>query len=285
MRSAVITHQIVTHRTITLTGVGRMIAVLIAAVFIFLPVYISFIGAFTFNGSIARDGLFPHLDRFTLKNFSDAVTTVPLGRQYLVSLSVVALQTFGQLVTSALAAYALVFPKWRGKPLAFALVLITLAIPAESIIIPNYEAVSQLGLRDTILGVVVPYIAAGFPIFLLRQAFVSLPHEMWEAARLDGAGDVRALFAIIMPATRPQVTTAVMWSALSAWNGYFWPLLITDSATSRTIQVGVAQLALAEVGSPAVIFAGAVLVIVPTMLLVIFAQRFLINGLARSVRS
>jgi ABC-type glycerol-3-phosphate transport system permease component len=261
----------------------RVLVILFAAAVIFLPVYIAVVSAFTFNGSIARDGLVPGLDRFTLDNFKEAVTTVPLVQQYLVSVAVVTIQTLGQLVTSALAAYALVFPKWRWRGAAFALVLVTLAIPTESIVIPNYEMVTQLGLRDTVLGVAIPYIAAGYAIFLLRQAFASLPFEIWEAARLDGSGDIRTLFAIVMPATRPQVTTAILWSALSAWNGFFWPLLITDTAAARTIQVGISQLALAEVGSPSVIFAGTVLVVVPTVLLVIVAQRFLVNGLARGV--
>jgi multiple sugar transport system permease protein/sn-glycerol 3-phosphate transport system permease protein len=138
-----------------------------------------------------------------------------------------------------------------------------------------------IGLRDTILGVVIPYLAAGYPIFLLRQAFAVVPTEIWEAARLDGAGEIRTLFTIIMPACRPQVTTATIWSALAAWNGFFWPLLITDTAAARTIQVGLSQLASSEASNPSVIFAGAVLVVIPTMILVIAAQRFLINNLAR----
>jgi ABC-type glycerol-3-phosphate transport system permease component len=259
----------------------RFLAVLVLAAVVFLPVYVSVVSAFTFNGSIARDGLVPAAAQVTLDNFRAAATAVPLVREYLVSLAVVSLQTLGEIVTGALAAYALVFPRWRGRTLAFGLVLTTLAIPGESLVIPNYELVSHLGLRDTVLGVVLPYLAAGYPIFLLRQAFANVPREVWEAARLDGAGDVRTLFAVILPVCRPQLTTAVIWAALSAWNGFFWPLLITDSAASRTIQVGISQLAAAESGSPAVIFAGAVLVVIPTTVLVITAQRFLINGLAR----
>jgi multiple sugar transport system permease protein/sn-glycerol 3-phosphate transport system permease protein len=125
--------------------------------------------------------------------------------------------------------------------------------------------------------------AAGYPIFLMRQAFSAIPREVWEAARLDGAGDIRALFGIIIPLCRPQVINAILWSALAAWNGFFWPLLITDTASARTIQVGISQLASSEVGNPAIIFAGAVLVVVPTMILVIVAQRFLVNGLSRGV--
>ncbi len=165
----------------------------------------------------------PPLERFTLDNFVVAFRSIPLGNQYLVSLAVVLLQTIAQLVTAALAAYALVFPRWRGRALAFGLIIATLAVPGESLVIPNYELVSSIGLRDTIFGIVVPFLAVGYPIFLLRQAFISLPRELWEAARLDGCGDIRTLFLVLMPAARNQVTTAVMWSALAAWNGFFWP--------------------------------------------------------------
>ena len=268
------------------SGLGtvvRFVAILVVAAVVFLPVYVAFLGAFTPNGDLVRNGLIPDLTRVTLDNFEQATTSIPLVQMYAVSIGVVTLQTLGQIITGALAAYALVFPQWRGRAIAFALVLITLAVPGESIVIPNYELVSAIGLRDTIIGVAIPYLAAGYPIFLLRQAFAAVPREIWEASRLDGCGDIRTLFAVIIPACRPQVTTAIIWSALAAWNGFFWPLLITDSAAARTIQVGISQLAASEVGEPSVIFAGAVLVIIPTILLVILAQRFLINGLARGV--
>lgn len=261
----------------------RFIVILIVAAVIFLPVYLSFISAFTLNGAIARDGIFPGFVNWTLANFREATTDIALLPQYLVSIGVVTLQTVAEIATGALAAYALVFPRWRGRGLAFGLVLVTLAIPGESIVIPNYELVSQLGLRNTILGVVIPFLAAGYPIFLLRQAFAAVPVEIWEAAKLDGSGDIRTLFAVVMPACRPQVTTAIIWSALAAWNGYFWPLLITDTDSARTIQVGIAELAASDTTNPSVLFAGTVLVVVPTMILVIVAQRFLVNGLARGV--
>lgn len=270
-------------RTSSPLTVLRWVVVLLAAALVFLPVYVSVVSALTTNGSIARSGLVPRPSELTTDNFQAAATAVPLLRQYAVSVAVVTLQTAGEIFTGALAAYALVFPRWRGRGIAFALVLATMAVPGESLVIPNYELVSQLGLRDTVFGVVLPYLAVGYPIFLLRQAFAAVPLEIWEAARLDGAGDITALFSVVMPACRPQVTTAVIWAALSAWNGFFWPLLITDSAAARTIQVGISQLAASESSSPSVIFAGSVLVVLPTVLLVLLAQRFLINGLARGV--
>lgn len=213
-------------------------------------------------------------------NVRAALEAIPLGRQYLVSVAVTLLQTGAQLVTSALAAYALVFPRWRGRTVAFGVVLATLAIPGESSVIPNFELVTSLGLRDTLLGITVPFLAAGYPVFLLRQAFLDLPREVWEAGRLDGCGDLRSLVTVILPMARPQLATAGMWCALAAWNGYFWPLLITDSPANRTVQVGLAQLAAGESTTPAVIYAGTLLVLLPTLLLVLVGQRYLVRGLA-----
>lgn len=267
-------------RSLTRSDIPRVLAIVILALVMGFPVYITFITGFFPNGALVASGLLPPLDRLTFDNFAAAFRSIPLGRQYIVSVMVVVLQTFAQLITSALAAYALVFPRWRGRAIAFGLVIATLAVPGESLVIPNYELVSSLGLRDTIIGITVPFLAAGYVIFLLRQGFASIPRELWEAARLDGCGDLRTLFLVLIPAARNHVTTAAMWSALAAWNGFFWPLLITDSPENRTVQVGLAQLVSAETASPAVVFAGTALVLLPTVLLVIISQRLLVSGLA-----
>ena len=266
-----------------LTTALRMVGILAITVVVGLPVWVTFASALMPSGVLAKSGVIPDLSRLTLDNFRAALDVIPLLRQYAVSIGVVSVQTFGQIFIAALAAYALVFPRWRGRALLFGLVLFTMAIPSESIVIPTFEIVSDMGLRDTIAGVVIPFLAAGYPIFLLRQAFASVSFEVWEAAKLDGCSDLRALFQIVLPSCKPQLTTAVLWSALGAWNGFFWPLLITDSANSRTVQVGLSQLATAETSDPAVIFAGTALVLIPTVLLVVVAQRFLINGLSRGV--
>ncbi|GGZ76680.1 carbohydrate ABC transporter permease [Streptomyces bluensis] len=247
------------------------------------PVYVTVVTALLPQGDVAAGRLLPVPGRLTLDNVRAALDSAPLARQYLVSVAVTALQAVAQLTTAALAAYALVFPRWRGRGVAFALVLATLAFPGESLVIPNFELVTGLGLRDTLLGIVIPYLAAGYAVFLLRQAFLALPRETWEAARLDGCGELRALLHVVLPMARPQLVTAAMWCALSAWNGYFWPLLITDSPQRRTIQVGLAQLVVDQAAAPAVIYAGTLLVLLPTLLLVLFGQRFLVRGLAARV--
>ncbi|MFI6693954.1 carbohydrate ABC transporter permease [Streptomyces sp. NPDC050433] len=255
----------------------------VVVVLVTFPVYVTVVTALLPPGDVAAGRLIPVPGRLTLDNVRAALDSAPLARQYLVSVAVTALQAAAQLTTAALAAYALVFPRWRGRGIAFALVLATLAFPGESLVIPNFETATGLGLRDTLLGIVIPYLAAGYAVFLLRQAFLALPRETWEAARLDGCGELRALLHVVLPMARPQLITAAMWCALSAWNGYFWPLLITDSPQRRTIQVGLAQLVVDQAATPAVIYAGTLLVLLPTLLLVLFGQRFLVRGLAARV--
>ena len=261
----------------------RLAAILAIVLIMGFPVFMTFATGFFPNGELVRSGLTPSLDRLTLDNFAEALLSIPLVQQLGVSVVVVVVQSLAQLLTSALAAYALVFPSWRGRGIAFAIIVATMAVPGESLVIPNYELVSSLGLRDTVLGIVVPFLAIGYPIFLLRQAFRSVDRELWEAARLDGCGDLRSLFLVILPTCRNEVTTAALWSALAAWNGFFWPLLITDSPQNRTLQVGLSQLVSGESTSPSVIFAGTALVLIPTVVLVMVSQRLIISGMARGV--
>lgn len=261
----------------------RWVTLAVLAAAILFPVYTTFVTAFLPQSEVNRGVIFPSWDVLTFDNFATAFRAIPLGRQYLVSLAVVVLQAGAQLVTASLAAYALVFPSWRLRSVAFAAVVATLAIPGDSLVIPNYELVSAMGLRDSILGIAIPYLAAGYPIFLLRQAFISMPRETWEASRIDGCGDLRSLVHIVLPSCSAQVTTAALWSALAAWNGFFWPLLITDSAVNRTVQVGLSQLVTSEITTPSVIYAGTATVLIPTTILVVVGQRFLLRGLSRGV--
>lgn len=258
----------------------RVVLLVLATVIVGFPVYYTFLGAFLSPRDLAGGSLIP--SSVSLANFRTVLAEVPLGRQYLVSVAVTVLQTIAQIVTSALAAYALVFVRWPGRRIVFLFIIATLAVPGDALVIPNYVSVTGLGLTNTVLGITLPYLAAGYTVFLLRQAFLSFPPEVWEAAQLDGAGHLRTLFRIVLPMTRPTVTTAAMWSALAAWNGYFWPLIITDTADSRTIQVGISQLTNSELTNPGVLLAGVAMVLLPTLILVVAGQRALLSSLSRT---
>jgi sn-glycerol 3-phosphate transport system permease protein len=262
---------------------GNVVTYLILGVlFVILlfPVYYGFIGSFMAPADINTfpAKLWPSSGWFA-ENYSNALEIIPLGRQYLNSAAVAVLVVVGQLVTSICAAYALVFLRLRARRFWFILLLSTMMIPWEAIIIPNYLAIAELGLINTIAALALPYLAAGFGIFLLRQAFLTFPMELRDAARVDGVGDFGFLWRVLIPLTRPTLAALGVWSFLSAWNMYFWPLLITQAPENQTIQIGISQLQSVDANDPGMVLAGVVLALLPTLLLVLFGQRFIVKGL------
>lgn len=140
----------------------------------------------------------------------------------------------------------------------------------------------QSGLALVSVAAATAWWQLGFAVLVLTAAIRAAPAQVVEAARLDGAGHLRCLFRIVLPPVRPTLVTAALWSALGAWNGYFWPLLITDKDSSRTIQVGLGELTNSDIGSPGQLLAGVTLVLLPTLVLILAGQRALLTGLART---
>ena len=262
------------------TPVLTYVLIVLLFVVLLFPVYYGIIGSFMSPGDINTfpAKLWP-VSGFVAANYANALDTIPLLRQYLNSLAVAVLVVVGQLLTSVLAAYALVFLRLRGRRFWFALLLSTMMIPWEAIIIPNYLAMAQLGLINTIAALALPYLAAGFGVFLVRQAFLTFPMELRDAARVDGVGNLGFLWRILVPLTRPTLAALGVWSFLSAWNMYFWPLLITQAPENQTIQIGIAQLQSVDANDPGMVLAGVVLALLPTLALVLFGQRFIVRGL------
>src|SRR3989441_9563543 len=182
----------------------------------------------------------------SLDNYGKVFGTIPIGRYLLNSFIVSSAVVIGQLVTASLAAYAFSFLVFRGRQLLFFLFLSTLMIPWEATIIPNYMTIRTLGWLDTYQGLAVPFLATAFGTFLLRQAFMQIPRELWDAARIDGSSTLRFLRDVVIPLSRPALGTVAIYGFLSTYNQYFWPLLITNETLMRTTQVGIAQLRFEE---------------------------------------
>ena len=260
--------------------VGTYLGLGVLFLIVLFPVYYGLVGSLM---GVADTNSFPPAlwptHGLHPENYGDALRIIPLGNQYLNSIAQTGLITIGQIVTSALAAYAFVFLDLRWRGLWFGLFLSTMMIPYESIIIPNYLFVSSAGLKDTVAALALPFLATGFGTFLLRQAFLAFPTELRDAARVDGAGHFRFLRSILLPLSRPTLAALGIYSALSAWNMYFWPLLVTTKAEHQTIQIGIGQLQSSDADNPGMVLAGVVLALLPTLLLVIFGQRFIVRGL------
>lgn len=215
----------------------------------------------------------------SLDNYGTVFATIPIGRYLLNSFVVSIAVVFGQLITASLAAYAFSFLSYPGRTPLFFVFLSTLMIPWEATIIPNYITVRSLGWLDTYQGLAVPFMATAFGTFLLRQAFLQLPHELWDAARIDGASSLRFFRTILLPLSRPALATVAIYGFLSTYNQYFWPLLITNQTLMRTTQVGITQLRFEETLRWGLVMAGVIMVALPTLALLVLGQRQLIRGL------
>ncbi|HEV8535059.1 MAG TPA: carbohydrate ABC transporter permease [Candidatus Limnocylindria bacterium] len=194
------------------------------------------------------------------------------------------LTTIGEVATAVLAGYAFARMRFRGRSILFGILLATIFIPNEATLIPNFVLMSRrfLGWYDTYTAQIVPFLASVFSIFLLRQFFLSVPQELQDAARMDGAGHLRFLWSVALPLVRPALITVALLSFLSSWNAFLWPLIVTARPEIRPIQVMLVQFT-SEGGSRYhLLMAGAAFVILPTLVVYLIAQRYFIDGVART---
>lgn len=257
---------------------GIYALLIVVSLIVMFPLFFSL--AISLQGPILDPKLIPDFSKLDWSVFGTAFKQEPnLGRWILNSFVVSILVTIGQLVTSSLAAYALTNLNFPGKNIFIVIFLATLMIPWESTITTNYLTILQLGWKDSYQGLVVPFLATGFGIFLLRQYFLTIPRELYEAATIDGCGRTRYLWAILIPLSRPALATLAVYAFLSTWNQYYWPLLVIDDPTWNTTQVGITAFRSTEVTVFNLQMAATLIVMLPTLILLIVGQRQLVRGL------
>ena len=186
----------------------------------------------------------------------------------------------GQLVTSVLAAYAFAFLTFPFKRTLFVVCLATLMIPLEVTFITNLDTITSLHWFNTYAGLAIPFLATGFGIFLLRQAFLQIPRDLQEAARLDGYGHMKFMTRVAVPLARPSLAALAVFSFLAAWNQYLWPLVSTGGTVPLdTVQIGLKQLIGTQVSTIPVALAGTVIAFVPLVILLLVFQKQLVRSL------
>ena len=266
------------NRLVRLAGYA---ACVVAVLLIGAPVYWTVIAAFKTTREIyaPQPTWFPL--RPTLTNFSDAWNAAPFGRYYLNSIITTLLGSGAEIWFALSSAYALAFLRFPRKDLIFLLLLAALMVPEEITIIPNYLTIAGLRWTDTYQGIVVPGASIAFGTFLLRQYFLTLPQEVLDAARVDGAGHLRTLFSIVVPLALPAVATMALLSIVAKWNEFLWPLIVTSTREMRTLPIGVSWL-LDQEGTTnwGVVMAGTLFTIIPMILIFLWAQRFVVDGIA-----
>ena len=215
----------------------------------------------------------------TLANYTAAVSSFPLWRLLGNTFVMAAAVTLGQLVLAILAAYALARFRFRGKTLAWTLIIGTILFPPQILITPMYIMTARMGMIDTFAGLIVPQLAVGaFGVFLLRQHVLSVPQSLFDAAELDGAKEREILRMIVLPAVRPALGALGIVYFISSWNEYLWPLLATEDLASTTIQVGLQTFIPETGGQWGPLMAAGTLSTIPVMVVYLFAQRRIINA-------
>ena len=256
---------------------------IVLALIVVLPLLWILLTSFKTDGDAIRNPYSALPNPFSF----DAYSTIASGQQpvfrwFLNSLAAAALQSVIILVTASLAAYALARLEFVGKRIVFGLIVATLLVPPVIFLIPNYLIVQNLGWLDSIWAITIPGAASAFGVFFLRQFFIGLPAEIEEAARIDGAGDLRIFLQIVIPLARPALATLAVLSFLANWNDFLWPVYVLLSPENLTLQPGLSQLQGAYSTHFAIVMAGAVVASVPVLVLFFFAQRQIVESVATS---
>jgi sn-glycerol 3-phosphate transport system permease protein len=214
-------------------------------------------------------------------NYPAAWKSAPFDRFFINSIVTTVLASGAKLINAVMCAYALAFLRFPGRNVVFMIILAALMIPVQVTILPNYLTLADLGWINTYQGIVVPEFGVAFGTFLLRQHFLTLPREVMDAARVDGAGHLRTMWSIALPLSRPILATLTLLTAVGRWNEYLWPLVVTSTKEMRTLPIGIAWMYDVEGNTQwGVVMAGVVLVILPVLLLFIWTQKHLVEGIA-----
>ncbi len=217
----------------------------------------------------------------TFEHYQEAFTDFPALRYMGNTLIIVFFTTLGTLVSCSMAAYAFSRLKWPDRALIFSLVLATMMLPGQVTMIPVYILFTKLGWIDTFLPLIVPaFFGNAFFIFLLRQFFLTVPEELLEAARIDGASEWRVFWQIVLPLSKPALLTVMIFSVLRAWNDFMGPLIYLTSEEHRTLALGLAHLRGVQGTEWGLLMAASMLMVMPALLLFFVTQRFFIEGIA-----
>jgi sn-glycerol 3-phosphate transport system permease protein len=266
-----------------LTHVGLILGVLVVC----FPIWLAFVASTVTQAEIARPPMPVVPGDQMLENYSRALLSgvnIPVWKM-LVNSAVMALGiTFGKIIISLLSAFAIVYFRFPGRQWFFWLIFLTLMLPVEVRIVPTYEVIANLGMLNSYTGLILPLIASATATFLFRQFFLTVPDELAEAARVDGARPMRFFFDILLPMSRTNIAALFVILFIYGWNQYLWPLLITTDPSMNTVVMGIKQMFPSgdDLADWPVIMATSILAMLPPVMVVILMQRLFVKGLVES---
>ncbi len=219
----------------------------------------------------------------TLENFTQAFTAVPLARYFLNTLIFTVVTTALMLIVVVLAAYAFARLDFKGKNFTFTAFLSLMMIPNELVIITNFVTITNLGLRNTFTGLILPSVTSVFYIYLLKENFQQIPDSLYKAAKVDGTSDLKYLFKVMIPICKPTIVTVIILKVIECWNAYVWPRLITDNEMYFLVSNGIQTIRESGFGRENVpaMMAAVVLISIPLIVLFLIFHKKIMEGVSR----
>lgn len=267
-----------------LKRVFSYILLIALALIILAPFFIGIWTSFLPTMDIAKGNLFS--TNLSLDNYVSAFTKTPILRYLLNTVVIATLTMVAQLIFCSMSAYAFVFLKFRFRKTIFALFLVTMMLPFEAEIIPNFATIKHMGLLDNYAALIIPFLTSAFGTFMLRQSFMQTPAELKEAADIEGLNHFQFYWNIVLPYNKIIMITLGAYSFLGAWNQYLWPMLTTFSNNSRVIQNGLKQLQSEETFNDwGMIQASAAIIVIPTIIVLFIGQHYFKSGMNEGLLS
>jgi sn-glycerol 3-phosphate transport system permease protein len=275
------------HRPI-LTFFSHLILVIGVAI-VALPVYVTFVASSLAQDEVLQSPmpmlpgshLIENYTKVLSQGASTNVTTAPVAHMMFNSLVSALVIAIGKIAISLLSAFAIVYFRFRFRALAFWMIFVTLMLPVEVRILPTFKVASDLHMLDTYAGLTIPLIASATATFLFRQFFLTIPDELAEAARIDGAGPMRFFWDVVVPLSRANIAALFLILFIFGWNQYLWPLLVTTDESMYTTVIGIKRMIAGGEAATEwnLVMATAMLAMLPPALLVLFTQKWFVKGL------
>jgi sn-glycerol 3-phosphate transport system permease protein len=271
-----------------LTFFSHLILVIGVAI-VALPVYVTFVASSLAVDEVLQSPmpllpgshLIENYTKVLSQGASTNVTTAPVGRMMFNSLVSALVIAIGKIAISLLSAFAIVYFRFRFRALAFWMIFVTLMLPVEVRILPTFKVISDLHMLNTYAGLTVPLIASATATFLFRQFFLTIPDELAEAARIDGAGPMRFFWDVVVPLSRANIAALFLILFIFGWNQYLWPLLVTTDESMYTTVIGIKRMIAGGEAATEwnLVMATAMLAMLPPALLVLLTQKWFVKGL------
>jgi len=257
-----------------------VVALALASAIIMLPFIWMVSASLRTQGDIVSNPLTLIPAQVILDNFAEIFTRIPLGRRFLNTVIFAGSVTILSVLLDSAAGYALARFEFRGKNVIFVIIVITLMLPFQVTLVPIFQQLSDLHWINTYQGLIVPRAADAFGIFFMRQFFLSLPKDLEDAARVDGASEFRIWAQIMMPLALPAVLTIALFNLLGNWNDLLWPLILTTSTDMQTLSAGLALFKGQHVTEYGVLMAGSIIALLPMVVAFLMVQRRFVEGIA-----